>query len=672
MLEPQKIDPPDNLSIQERRALKDLMSDDRIIIKMADKGGNLVIMDKKFYEEKLVMQNHLDTNAYQVIPSDSDDAVIDILQNHAKKCMICLTKSEYEYLTDYEWKSSQFYVLPKIHKCKSILDASTTSPSDIVDVPNPPDLSSRPIIAGCISPTHRLSNLIGKVLQPLLICQTSYIKDDWDFLRQLPSSIENDSDLITCDITSLYTSIPHDLGLQAVEYWIDREADRIPIRFTKVFIMESINILLTNNNFLFGLVMYTQLVGSAMGSIFSPPYACLTVGFLEEERLFKTVLPPLISINEMELVKKLYKRFMDDGITLLPKSLCKQQFLSCLNDLHPSIKFTIGNAKQVSDEYYMNAQVIEFLDISVILKDDNTIETDIYYKETNSHDYLNYDSFHPKTRKDNIPFTLAKRIIVFVSNPDKVVLRLAELQNWLRKCKFPETIIDKGFFNARLQGPAPKPIDKNDIVPFVTTHMSNYDCSHILKNTKAFINSHLNERVRTVFNDCKFVLGLKQPRNILRLVSHANFDSTGMLSTFEEPGLFTECSDPRCVLCKTYIQQCKSFYTANGVLWQIRCHMNCNSENVLYYLSCNMCNGATTYTGKTRTKFRLRLNGHISDCRTGNTTDKFDLHVHECGTKNGCLSPPFFKVYAFLKLKSPEKLISYEKTFHRRKYDTMN
>ena len=35
-------------------------------------------------------------------------------------------------------------------------------------------------------------------------------------------------------------------------------------------------------------------------------------------------------------------------------------------------------------------------------------------KETNTHDYLRYDSHHPDHVKNNIPFTLAKKIIVFL------------------------------------------------------------------------------------------------------------------------------------------------------------------------------------------------------------------------------------------------------------------
>ena len=86
-----------------------------------------------------------------------------------------------------------------------------------------------------------------------------------------------------------------------------------------------------------------------------------------------------------------------------------------------------------------------------------------------------------------------------------------------------------------------------------------------------------------------------------------------------------------------------------------------------------MCksNEPVTKTGKTWTQFRLRLNNHISDCYTGRTSDIFDLHVHQCGIQNHCLKPPYFKVFAFMKLSSPDKLLSYEKYLHSKNYATI-
>ena len=107
----------------------------------------------------------------------------------------------------------------------------------------------------------------------------------------------------------------------------------------------------------------------------------------------------------------------------------------CLNILHPSIKYTFEKAKITRDENGNTVQILNLLNINVILNDKNEISTDVYYKDTNTHDYLPYDSAHPESCKKNVPYNLAKRIIIFVTDPEKVEVRLTELRTWLKNNK---------------------------------------------------------------------------------------------------------------------------------------------------------------------------------------------------------------------------------------------
>ena len=67
---------------------------------------------------------------------------------------------------------------------------------------------------------------------------------------------------------------------------------------------------------------------------------------------------------------------------------------TCLNNMHPSIKFTFEEPK-VINENKKKRQVLNFLDVKIILHEGNLVETDIYYKPTNTHKYLPLDSEHP-------------------------------------------------------------------------------------------------------------------------------------------------------------------------------------------------------------------------------------------------------------------------------------
>ena len=93
---------------------------------------------------------------------------------------------------------------------------------------------------------------------------------------------------------------------------------------------------------------------------------------------------------------------------------------------------------------------MNLLDTEIILHSDDTVETGIYYKDTNEQDYLPYNRAHPKHCKDNLPYNLAKRIIVFVSNDEKGEMRLKELKNWLKDCNYPDSVITQSFYNPTL------------------------------------------------------------------------------------------------------------------------------------------------------------------------------------------------------------------------------
>ena len=109
--------------------------------------------------------------------------------------------------------------------------------------------------------------------------------------------------------------------------------------------------------------------------------------------------------------------------------------------------------------------------------------------------------------------------------------------------------------------------------------------------------------------------------------------------------------------------------TANdSTEWIVNSHITCQSKFVIYFLKCLSCNEKETYSGQTN-HIRNRTNNHISDCRTGRTTDKFDLHVHKC---NKTLTEPFFKLYVFVELSDGSLLDAYEDYIHRSNFDTMN
>ena len=146
----------------------------------------------------------------------------------------------------------------------------------------------------------------------------------------------------------------------------------------------------------FKLFSTKQLQGTAMGTKMAPTYATLVMGFLEK-KLYK-LFEKQYGRTDAELLPKLFKRFLDDCVLLWNKSEPQlTDFHRLFNSFHPKIRFTMEHSKEK----------LPFLDI-LLCKKENKLYTDIYYKTTDTHQYLHYRSCHPKHTKNNIPYTLAR------------------------------------------------------------------------------------------------------------------------------------------------------------------------------------------------------------------------------------------------------------------------
>ena len=111
-----------NIGLQEREALNALIGNDKIIIIEADKGSSVVIMDALYYRDKIkIILN--DDKAYENIHINNDKVAMQKIMKITEKYIFLLTANKIKYLTSFESHTSQFYGMPKVHKCKSVIDA---------------------------------------------------------------------------------------------------------------------------------------------------------------------------------------------------------------------------------------------------------------------------------------------------------------------------------------------------------------------------------------------------------------------------------------------------------------------------------------------------------------------------------------------------------------------
>ena len=341
-------------------------------------------MNKEFYKTKLLEMLE-DKSFYKQIENQTTKKTMKKLKK-VVSLLKEITRNERNYLLDFECKSSMFYGLPKIHKSKLINKECTQIVGEYLELLDPEDLTFRPIVAGPACETHRLSNLIDILLKPFISKVQSYVRDDIDFLKYVPKIVPQNTLLVSFDIVSLYTNISHDLGIEAINSWLTKYPELIHERFSKEFILESIKIILENNNFYFNDKMYTQVRGTAMGTKFAPTYATLVLAYLEEKLFVQTEMK--YGKEFARYIKDNWKGFLDDCFILWTKGEDNlKTFHSVLNELHSDLKFTME---------YSNER-LPFLDV-LLIKSNNRITTDIFFKETDSKQYLIFYSFLAKTK----------------------------------------------------------------------------------------------------------------------------------------------------------------------------------------------------------------------------------------------------------------------------------
>ena len=396
----------------------------------ADKGGAVVVLDANHYRQ-MVRAIFDDPAYFEPCQSDQSKEIFLQITSLCRKYTNNLTKDEVKYLTRFDSKEANFYGLPKVHKSEMIKKAIEDQKSEVVTIPSPSDLKIRPIIGGPVSPTSHLSKFIDTLLKPYMLKLPSYVRDSIDLLNQANTWENNDNEeyiLLAMDIEAMYMNISESLGMKAISHFLNKYPDLLPGRIPVEFVLEATQLVLQNNVSYFDGEYRRQTHGCAMGSHKSPPYSSLAIGYLENE-LFernRSIHGDAYAIY----IKIMLRRFLDDIFLKWRCSLGDPYILLReMNNLDPKIRFTMETGKS-----------IPFLDVRFTITASNELETDIHYKKTDSHNFVQFFSFHPHKTLTNIPYSQARRICTIVSKPETRDKRLDGLRSQLMKRKYPAQV----------------------------------------------------------------------------------------------------------------------------------------------------------------------------------------------------------------------------------------
>eukprot|EP00061_Rhincodon_typus_P004528 g22818.t1 len=156
-----------------------------------------------------------------------------------------------------------------------------------------------------------------------------------------------------------------------------------------------------------------------------PSYACLSMGYVEHS-LFQSYSCPH---------PQFFHRYIGDIIGAASLSRLElEKFINFSSNFHPVLTFT----------WSISEFSLPFLDISVSVSGDR-LATNIHYKPTDSHRYLDYTASHPASCKGSIPFSQFLCLHCICSNEANFDKGASEMSTFFLNRGFPSPVVNRAF-----------------------------------------------------------------------------------------------------------------------------------------------------------------------------------------------------------------------------------
>ena len=136
-----------NLPYKQMNKLRYKFNINKLKLVKADKGNILVVLNRDQYR-KMIDQHLNNSNLYSKAHSTfTDKVVLEKISNTLRGFQNLFSKSEFSFLTNKEFQSSTFYILPKLHKSKTIIDKIEETNKEYIHCNEDFEIERRPIIS---------------------------------------------------------------------------------------------------------------------------------------------------------------------------------------------------------------------------------------------------------------------------------------------------------------------------------------------------------------------------------------------------------------------------------------------------------------------------------------------------------------------------------------------
>ncbi|CAJ0930540.1 unnamed protein product, partial [Ranitomeya imitator] len=368
--------------------------------------------------------------------------------------------------------------------------------------------------------------------------------------------LPEDTLLVTLDVNNLYTSIQHTKGMSATrQVLINSHMEPNVISF----LLELLEIVLTENFFIFEDTFYVQTQGSAMGSNVAPPYANCFMSVFESDYIYSNALFKSHCI--------LWRRYIDDVFCLWKgtgESL--QEFFDQINSFWPELSFTLK----------FDRMEINFLDTKVIQKSDGTLIIDLYVKDTDRNNLLLYQSCHPKAVKRSIPQSQFERVRRIVSDSTLCSQRLDEMEAKFLQRGYPHRILDQSRRNVSRDSNTRSSVR----IPLVHTfHPYMYKLHSKIRRHWHILQESFPDipEFQAPFLPC-----FRRPSNLKNSIVRADIGSRLKVSR----QAFFYKLHRKCAQCANVLKGPKISHPQTGSDIPIQGFFTCNSKDVVYAIKC--------------------------------------------------------------------------------------
>ena len=223
------------------------------------------------------------------------------------------------------------------------------------------------------------------------------------------------------DVSSLFSNLPLDLTIDINLRKMYNEKI-INTKLKRDQLKKLLELCTKDLHFSFNGKMFRQLDGVAMGSPLGPVIANIFMSELEAE------LVPKLNDNI-----SVWLRYVDDTFTFLKEEEI-ENVKNVLNNFHPKIKFT----HEIESD-----RKISFLDVNINRNFDNSFNTSVFRKPTDTNVYVHWKAHAPKVWKIGTLKGLFRRAFLISSTDENLKSEINFLKEIFMKInKYPKAVVE--------------------------------------------------------------------------------------------------------------------------------------------------------------------------------------------------------------------------------------